>query len=680
MKKTKRFLGSAFNDSRGFTLVEMLIAMAVTLLMMVALGRMFQSVGRGMQDTRANVEMSAHLRTVAFRLNDELARATARMTPPLHSREGAGYLVYYDGPVSDATTLLLTGASPRPEDELVDYRATSKWGDYDDYLAFTAVADTDNYFTGKVPYFIMSSRYPGRFPVGSQPPNSPVTIRSKYAEIIYWMQPVRDGTGAIVDVDGDLIPDRMNLHRRVLLIRPDLNLPATGRLASPGTLPTSSPTPTNFPMVVRRYDPSTIPATGAPQYHYHDPYPANYWQLAEVYQDCDLSVRRSLSPDPGFEGIPQPRTANANLAGDPRTVVANSLEDLTRPHNRFAHVRIPGGVDALSGFGSAGLFSSMPVLDLAGPNAYLTAAQAVLVSNGTPVREVEATSGVLNSRYALRGERVGEDIVLSNVTAFDVRIFDPDAPVVIHAGADGAPGSFGSTVAEYGTLGSDDVVLTPGDPGFYDAIRGTSPAVNATFDASNPWTFLVGSSGAFVDLDYVYKAGGTVQAPRNLSARLTTNLVAFCNTPFSGFDALGTAGTLRAPQTLLKSGRFIPAGGNDPTFYQPIYDTYAADYEMDGFNQAPAAGNVGGNSYPNSRGATLWWVPPHPGTNANPAAIDEGNDGLDQGPSVGVDDFDEQETSAPFRAPLPALQVTIRIEDAATRQVRELAVTQEFTE
>src|SRR6056297_16167 len=627
----------------GFTIVEMLIAMAVTLLMMVALGRMFQSVGRGMQDSRANVEMSARLRTVAFRLKDELSRCTASMTPPSAGGEGSGYLVYYDGPMNDASTLLLTTPTALTDEQLVDYRATGKFGDFDDYLAFTAVAEGDAYFTGVVPDYLLNP--------GSATPLALTPTSSKYAEIIYWMQPVSDA-GGIIDRDNDLIPDRMNLHRRVLLIRPDLNNPTTGRLPLPGPLPGSSPSPANIPMSIRRYDGSTIAATGAPQYHYNDGWPGNYRQLLEVFQDCDLSVRRSLSEEAGFEGLPQPRSTSSNSPADPRSVVANSLKDLTKPENRFAHVRIPGGVDAMNGVGSAFQLTSMPVLDLAGPTAFVLAAQA----NGLLSRPVETTSGFLSPDYTLRGNRAGEDIVLPGMLSFDVKAFDPEAPVLIHAGPDGIAGSTGDP-ADFGMLGSDDVVLTPSDPGFYPAIRSPTPA-----------NFVVGSRGAFVDLDYVYKAAGAVQAPASLTGDLATHLVNLCNTPFSGFDRFGAPGAFRFPTALAKSGRYIP--GTNPLFYQPAFDTYAADYEYDGFNQAPVTG----------LGGTVWWVPPFPGTAANPAPVDEGNNGLDDDNAGGVDDAAEKETSPPFLAPLRALQINLRIEDTGTRQVRQMLVTQEFIE
>ncbi len=595
------FLSSNKRSHGGFTIVEMLIAMAVTLLMMVALGRMFQSVGRGMQDSRANVEMSAKLRTVTFTLNNELSRCTAMMKPPLKAADGAGYLTYYDGPMSDASTLIFTGATgPGVVDDIPDYRSTSRYGDFDDYLAFTAVAADDAHFSGVVPEFLVLG--------GAS--TAPMTITSKYAEIVYWVRPVFEADGTVVDRNNDGLPDRMNLHKRVLLIRPDLNV--NGLL--PGLTMATTQT-----------------------------WPANYRDMVTVFQNADLSMRRPLKAD----GMP------GDVADG---IAANSLSDLTLPHNRFAHVRVPGGTAAYQlGTGTSTSLTSMPVLDLNGPIA------GDYLSTKSLSRTLESNGGLLKADYALSGLRTGEDVLLSNVLAFDVRSFDPQAPVLIHVGADGTPGLSGA----FGELGSDDVVLTPTDPGFRTALEGNSPAIDPT--NSNPWQFILASRGAFVDLDYVYKAGGTVRAsatPATLN-NLHRNINAYCDTAFSGFDVSRSVANYQFRLGLYKSGRHLQHRGF--LFYQPAYDTFALDYEYDGYNQGPVGTNAG----------TVWYAAGQPSASA---PIDEGNNNLDDGGSSGVDDDQERETGPPVSAPLRALQVQIRIDDQSTRQSRQMVVTQEFVD
>jgi hypothetical protein len=120
--------------------------------------------------------------------------------------------------------------------------------------------------------------------------------------------------------------------------------------------------------------------------------------LPAAYADYDLSLR-------------------ANGTG---SLFPNSLGDLTKRENRFLH--------NLGGNVSAALYP-----------------YANLASN-------LAASGPLS------GARTGEDIVLANVLAFDVRVFDPDAPV----------------------QNAGNVAVIPGDPGFSSG--GTTAAQGAYID------------------------------------------------------------------------------------------------------------------------------------------------------------------------------------------------------
>ncbi|MEM8733725.1 MAG: prepilin-type N-terminal cleavage/methylation domain-containing protein, partial [Planctomycetota bacterium] len=69
----------------GFTLVEVLVATAVTLLMMVSLARVFKIIGDSMQEGRATLELNNRLRNVALRIQRDLGSVT--VTP---GSEGEG--------------------------------------------------------------------------------------------------------------------------------------------------------------------------------------------------------------------------------------------------------------------------------------------------------------------------------------------------------------------------------------------------------------------------------------------------------------------------------------------------------------------------------------------------------------------------------------------------------------
>ena len=176
----------------AFTLPEMLIAMTITLLLMAALGKSFGLIGESIREGRVKVDLTARLRDITLRINDELSRCTVPLTPPAGDESGDGYLVYYEGPVTDVTGQLM-GRGPTEENELTFQDA--KIGDFDDYLAFTAVAQEGNWFKGKVPRFVLDRKTaelagdaydPGNF-AGS--PTDPIVITSKYAEIIYFASP-----------------------------------------------------------------------------------------------------------------------------------------------------------------------------------------------------------------------------------------------------------------------------------------------------------------------------------------------------------------------------------------------------------------------------------------------------------------------------------------------------------
>ena len=86
-------------------------------------------------------------------------------------------------------------------------------------------------------------------------------------------------------------------------------------------------------------------------------------------------------------------------------------------------------------------------------------------------------------------DRFGDDAILTNVIAFDVRVYDPGAPVQI-------PGNTSTTVA-------------PGDPG-YSLPTGTPPAPPSGTFINAPFVM----TGAYVDLGYGIDPGdGQVRPP-----------------------------------------------------------------------------------------------------------------------------------------------------------------------
>ncbi|WP_044255563.1 prepilin-type N-terminal cleavage/methylation domain-containing protein [Rhodopirellula sp. SWK7] len=661
--------------TRGFTLVEMLVAMAVTLLMMAAVARAFAFVGARIRESRGNVQLSNELRDVTTRLNDEMTRCTVNLTPNVGGPDQAGYLIYHEGPVTDATSSLFRTVINT--DGTVDV-PESRYGDFDDYLAFTAIAPEGSWFSGKVPRYLLDQKaaelagttysIPADDPLTtnideSQVPFEPVMIRSRYAEIIYFASPEYrnvEGDDAeylrYIDVDGDTdlgsgsasengLPDRMRIHRRVLLIRPDLNL-NNGRLPVQNrTVTTTSGATITVPFMRADIWPNataTVRSTATS---------ADGWAygLAGVHQQCDLSIHRVL-----------------NTIGSPTNgVAANSLSDLSAPHNRFAHVRIPNSV--LTGGGGSSP-TSMPVLALSGPATVLNMlnidpsapriAPPLSSSGSAPVVTPSRLCGFIRREFVLGddnthlepgsfwgADRRGEDVLVNNALSFDLKIYDPN-------------------VSLFQT--NTGLVVSPNDAGYRETL------LDAITNSESP-VF----TGAFVDLCYPVLAGGSLRGwqARYLDRVNTTagstiaTTGSYLLTPFSGLSGFSNASQSYS-NPLYRSGRLVTTGANTIALFQPAFDTYTSFYETDGLLQGRVSNSLEGTRWSTTTGATA----------------DLGADGLDgagiYGGGIasstgqyGADDVGERETLPPFTTAPEAIKVSIRLENPTTRQIRQASVT-----
>ncbi|MFV2068443.1 MAG: type II secretion system protein J [Pirellulales bacterium] len=240
---------------RALTIVEMLVATAITLLLVYAMAQAFATVSDVVSLSRSTVEMSGQLRGVALRLQRDLEDVTLPVRPWPESASALGYFEILEGPRVDYNY----GDPVRYSDPGID----PSFGDYDDILMFTA-RSLDELFVGRV-----RTRVVGGNPAVDGPYQ---TITSNLAEIIWWAQ--------LDDKDGNGVRgpgERYRLHRRAMLIRPDLNNAA-------GVLPNAAIAVAN--------------------------------PLQVFHNDNDLSVHAISSTG---------------------AIIANSLEDLTQRVNRFAH-------------------------------------------------------------------------------------------------------------------------------------------------------------------------------------------------------------------------------------------------------------------------------------------------------------------------------------------------------
>ena len=311
----------------GMTLIEMLVATAATLMLMGAIAQVFSVFGSAVSNSRSMIEVDGRMRTVAWRLREDLSGATARTVPPLEPQAGEGYFEVIEGPARDSDAANGT---------------TALAADIDDVLLFTTRSLTTP-FTGKAGDY---------------------SVESSVAEIAWFLRPTA----------GTASPATYTLFRRQLLV--------IGYAGLTGW-------PTNAPYY----------ATG----NYFVTTPAGDWTT--FYSNYDISAR---------------------LAGN--AFLPNTLSDLTRRESRFLHRQGEdkngnGAVDSDEYENGNGVFDPFPYT----------------FPEKTSYQAANAPNGLIFTTT-----RAGEDVVLTNVIAFDVRVFDPAVPV--------------------GVSGND--ALVPGDPGY----------------------------------------------------------------------------------------------------------------------------------------------------------------------------------------------------------------------
>ncbi|MDR1492357.1 MAG: hypothetical protein LBT05_06525 [Planctomycetaceae bacterium] len=187
----------------GLTLVEILVAVTLMLVIMLAVVQVFAYVGRTINKNQNAMIISGRLRTAQIQLDRDLELITAPLTPPLRFDDAQGYFCIIEGLGSyyrqqSGNNNLVVG---KPEDIAKNKNGDpdSTIGDMDDILMFTMRAPGNTKFRGLVGGEIKES---------------------KEAEVCYFVR----GT---------------TLYRRVLLIYPDSELQKVLNLSqySSGLLP-----------------------------------------------------------------------------------------------------------------------------------------------------------------------------------------------------------------------------------------------------------------------------------------------------------------------------------------------------------------------------------------------------------------------------------------------------------
>jgi type II secretory pathway pseudopilin PulG len=575
---------SSHSYRRALTLVEMLVGMAITLVMMAAVVNLFANISEGVRNRRATMEVSANLRIARARLYNDLAGATCLKYPkdafgwmpqPDVNNPPDGYFEIVEGQFADENPPLLPpserGTSLIPSSNAIfdaqgnpntagEYTDGGARGDFDDILAMTVESESER-FRGRG-----RGLTPGGDPsvITGGPTETgawiDMAISSPVAEVIWFAVQISDRA------EGE--PGMRKVYRRTLLVAPWYGT-ATNNVGT-GSDPLLD-----------------LVARGITTYE-------NQLEALRQFQTrYDISVRLENG-----------------------RIVPNTLADLSRRENRFMH--LPNDVA-----------SATPESKFPHPFPYNTVTPSNLSTNddnaGRPgssvqpfayqqVRQVYPAL-IHDSLFAnIASERDGEDLVLNEVLAFDVQVFDPGAPLYQYGGS---------------------IIPPSSSTAFIDAV-GTG-ATNIT------------GFGAYVDLGWNnaenYNYNDTTKPNRILAAIPT------------------------APAPLFQQERRLGWHPGDPASFRrtpAVYDTWSTYYESDQVNQDDL---INGTATAIDQGTNGLDEPAYYDTDNNPSTpsvLLTAN---------GPDDPLERETSPPYPYALRGVQVKLRIYEPESRQIRETTVT-----
>jgi type II secretory pathway pseudopilin PulG len=547
------------NMRKAFTLVELLIAMALTLLLVYAVAKFYSYVGETVRDGRAQIEMGNSLRAATSRLEQDFAELTVRVAGRIDIGSQQGYLEIAEGVATDSdpdgdqqidpTTYISTNFADVNGDAKPD---GPMLGDCDDILCFT-IRSQGEPFVGRQCYQIAGSN-PAVFDYQ--------IIRSNLAEVIWFT--------TFKDVNGDgtwQITEPRYLVRRQLLIVPGLSV------TSPG---------------------------------FYSGKPADFFQHNDISAHFDLTSLR---------------------------FVTNSLGDLSRRENRYVHTCLlpPVGVP----------WNGLMLQQGSLPN---------------PV-QLNPANWTACAAYSLDGiaQFAGEDRILSNVLALDVRVYDPYA--ALRADNTDFNGQQTSNT-------DDDAhgVLAPGDAGY---------GWMALYDSANNRQPL--GYGAYVDL-WFNRAFANFPQPQKSQVLQNS---AYSWAPNSTFPP---PPNMQWPQITVDYRSLVPTG-------PAVWDTWSTAYEKDGLNQLPDGNNA---ALLYNLANTDWQVDGLDNDNNNgvddPAEADTrspypcwvGDNGVDDDGQNGIDDSTEQGYPRPMSTVLRGIEVRIRVYEPGTRQTRQATVTTDF--
>ncbi len=363
---------------QGFTLVEMLVAVTLVLIMMTMFAQIFQMAGSSISKQRGLAENDQRARMLQTIIKNDLDRRTFRSVMPFHAGEtttGPGRIGYFYISEND------------PQNAL------------DDVLQYTVRIHSTN-SSEKLP----EPRYFGK--AMALPPNDPSAL------LQYRFQPDRDdsqlvpnGTATSSAAEISYFVRNGNLYRRQLLVR-DQNEGKT----QPDTTGGAGPVEDLFTTTSSPGYKFFLNSGAAVSFWNDFDYSAFFNGTGATFLGMDSLYNDGLSA--GSLGNPALRFGHDNITGRPKEFLDNNgvstyIGRYTLEECSHAAFQYPEGLSA-DGNQMAPGFPGM-------------ASGYGLNTDGT----VTAWRG---------GARRGEDLLLSNVHAFDVQLLDESARQFVNMG------------------------------------------------------------------------------------------------------------------------------------------------------------------------------------------------------------------------------------------------------
>ncbi len=593
----------------GYTLVEILISVTLSLFLLLGVLSLFRSVGTSITDTQATMILTRNMNWVAQTLRNDLANLTEDPNKPSKLNgpnapgdngyfqiiEGMGAPYHFIASTNSGRHLLSTEIAKKPEGTNSN-DPDNTVGDVDDIIMFTARSSTENPYRGKL--------------------NSSSNGESTTAEIIWFL---RGNT----------------LYRRVLLVLENgqtLNSPATpaGFYANNDVSVHLAPGATDVKA-------NTLADLSRRENRF------GHWTQHRFNGSNQYDPTTSLNP------FPHPMYYTRTLYDPPPSpppphgkVNATTGNSSTEP---WYFLRMPTLEECAHSSWQAGLpLSKANVVDTQWTDdttfltlySYFTAPITTIPVN--PYRDfwdkpndwpcLDPVKGTLTTP-ALGGNRIAEDVIMTNVISFDVKVWNPYWTPLTGATA---TSTNNWAPPQYIDLGQDQMI--------------------------NPMT------NTMADVNYSY-------ADWNVTNGLTVGGIndrfGFCSKgKYAGGETLGTVTT---PPTVITNQTWIGMG---KVLMPCVYDTWTLDYERKPYS---AMTNSGGAIHYTRTGAGV-------DSEANPTdpAPTDPNDSNPPNPLAGTppDQWFEWECPPPYTTPLKGIEITIRCFDPRSKNIKQIRIVKDF--